>query len=157
MSGMSEHTPTTFVERLWPSFTFFIALLLIIPALTVLFTPFSLESGIIAGVISYVAVSALFVIAARKVKVQDGKLIAGRAAIDVQHLGTIEVLDDQELKVAIGRTLDARAYLWITGWVKSGVRIEITDPADPTPYWVVSTRRPKELSTVIRNAQASRV
>ena len=25
------------------------------------------------------------------------------------------------------------------------VKIDITDPSDPTPYWLTSTRRPEEL------------
>lgn len=28
----------------------------------------------------------------------------------------------------------------------TAVRVEVLDPEDPTPYWVVSTRRPMELA-----------
>jgi hypothetical protein len=28
----------------------------------------------------------------------------------------------------------------IRGWIRRIVRIEITDPDDPTPYWVFSVR-----------------
>ncbi len=33
----------------------------------------------------------------------------------------------------------------IRGWIDPVVRIEITDPADRTPYWLASTRHPDEL------------
>jgi hypothetical protein len=42
-----------------------------------------------------------------------------------------------------GRDADARAYLLLRPYLKRAVRVEITDPADPTPYWLVSTRHPK--------------
>jgi hypothetical protein len=30
-------------------------------------------------------------------------------------------------------------------WVRGTVRIYLDDPDDPTPYWVVSSRRPQAL------------
>lgn len=154
---MAQHTSGTYAERLWPSITFFVALLLIIPALTVLFTPFSLQAGIIAGVIAYVLVCGIFLLSTRKLSVVDGKFIAGGVAIDVDLLGEIETLDKQELSVAIGRRLDARAFLCVSGWVHKGIKIQLNDPEDPTPYWVVTTRKPQTLKTAILNAQAARV
>ncbi|WP_217132414.1 DUF3093 domain-containing protein [Leucobacter chinensis] len=152
---MAEHTPGTFAERLYPSTSFFLAVLLLIPALTVLFTPYSLQAGIIAGVVAYALVCAIFILTSRKVEVQDGVFNAGGVKIDVKHLGEIEVLDSQQLRVAIGRRLDARAYLCVSGWVHSGVRVTITDPDDNTPYWVVTSRKPKHLAAAIREAQGA--
>jgi len=37
--------------------------------------------------------------------------------------------------------------------VAAAVRLEILDPDDPTPYWVVSTRRPDRLIAAIRGEQ----
>jgi hypothetical protein len=36
-----------------------------------------------------------------------------------------------------------RAYL------KRSVRVEVTDPADPTPYWLVSSRHPEQLAKAL--------
>lgn len=150
---MSEQSSGTFQERLWPSIGFFLATLLVIPAFTVLFMPYSLTAGIIAGIIVYIVVALIFILGSKKIEVADGKLRAGRAEIDVQFLGDVEVLDDQELRLAIGRRLDARAYLSISGWVKRGVRVMLKDPNDPTPYWVVSSRKPTLLARAINEAQ----
>lgn len=150
---MSEHSSGTFQERLWPSIGFFLATLLVIPAFTVLFMPYSLTAGIIAGVVVYAVVALVFILGSKKVEVADGKLRAGRAEIDVEYLGEVEVLDDQELRIAIGRRLDARAYLSISGWVKRGVKIMLKDPNDPTPYWVVSSRKPTLLAQAISESQ----
>jgi hypothetical protein len=34
--------------------------------------------------------------------------------------------------------------------VGPAVRIEVVDPDDPTPYWVISTRRPEDLIAALR-------
>ncbi|MGW9267500.1 DUF3093 family protein, partial [Gordonia terrae] len=43
-------------------------------------------------------------------------------------------------------------------WVKTMVLIVLDDPDDPTPYWLVSTRRPAELLAAlgIEDAAADR-
>lgn len=150
---MTQQPSAVYTERLWPSVMFFVALLLIIPALSVLFTPYSLQAGVIAGIVAYIAVCSLFLVWSRKIEVRDGVFTAGRAHIDVNLLGKVETLDPQELKIAIGRRLDARAYLCVTGWVHTGIKVEVTDPADNTPYWVVTTRRPQTLAKALTSAK----
>ena len=48
-----------------------------------------------------------------------------------------------------GVDADARAYLLLRPYLKRAVRVEITDPADPTPYWLVSTRHPDRLAAAV--------
>ena len=45
-----------------------------------------------------------------------------------------------------GPEANARAYLVLRPYLKRAVKVEITDPADPTPYWLVSSRRPEDLA-----------
>ncbi len=49
-----------------------------------------------------------------------------------------------------GPEADARAYLLLRPYLKRAVRVEITDPADPAPYWLVSSRRPEELARAVQ-------
>jgi len=37
------------------------------------------------------------------------------------------------------------AFLVIRPYLKSAVQVAVEDPADPTPYWLLSTRRPDRL------------
>ena len=37
------------------------------------------------------------------------------------------------------------------GWISSVVRIDITDPADPTPYWVASSRNPERIAEILND------
>ena len=80
------------------------------------------------------------------VSVADGMFRAGRAHIEGRHLGVVEALDAEQTRRTAGREADARAYLVLRPYLKRAVKVEITDPADPTPYWLVSSRRPEDLA-----------
>lgn len=86
---------------------------------------------------------------AARIRVVDGELRAGRARIAAEHLGTAEPLDPGAAKRAAGVEADARAWLLLRPYLKRAVRVEITDPADPAPYWLLSTRRPEALVAAI--------
>ena len=49
-----------------------------------------------------------------------------------------------------GVELDARAHLVLRGWVGPVVLVTLDDPDDPTPAWLVSTRRPEHLAEALR-------
>ena len=59
------------------------------------------------------------------------------------------------MRQAHGPRLDARAYLCLRGWIPTGVRIALADPQDPTPYWLLSTRRPEALAAALQQTAAS--
>jgi hypothetical protein len=84
-----------------------------------------------------------------RISVRDGVLRAGRAQIAVAHLGAVTALDAEETRRTAGRDADARAYLLLRPYLKRAVRVQIEDPRDPTPYWLVSTRHPDELARVL--------
>jgi hypothetical protein len=85
-----------------------------------------------------------------RVSVEAGWFRAGRARIEAAHLGTVAALDAQETRRVAGAEADARAYLLLRPYLKRAVRVEITDPADPAPYWLVSSRHPDELARAVR-------
>ena len=90
-----------------------------------------------------------------RVSVVDGVLSVGRARIPVTFLRDPETLDAAGLKAAAGVEADARAYLMLRPYVRTGVRVHLTDPADPTPYWLVSTRHPRALAAELTAAIAA--
>jgi hypothetical protein len=90
-----------------------------------------------AGLLSYGGV---------QLSVADGEFRAGRAHIEGRHLGAVEALDAEQTRRTAGPEADARAYLLLRPYLKRAVRVEITDPADPTPYWLVSSRHPEDLA-----------
>lgn len=90
---------------------------------------------------------------AARVSVRDGVLRAGRAHIPVALLGDVDVLDDAAARQLAGPDADARAFLVLRPYLHSAVRVEIRDPADPTPYWMVATRHPDRLAAALREAR----
>lgn len=80
-----------------------------------------------------------------RVRVADGELRVGDAALPLRHTGRVDVVAKADKQQALGPDLDPAAFLMHRTWVGPVVRVEVTDPRDPTPYWVVSTRRPQAL------------
>lgn len=92
----------------------------------------------------------LLVVGSPRVEVVDGTFRAGRAHIGAEHLGEAVALDADQTRRVAGVDADARAYLLLRPYLKRAVKVEITDPADPAPYWLVSTRRPEDLVRALR-------
>lgn len=101
------------------------------------------------GVATAVMTSAVLVGSAPVVRVTDEELVAGEARIDRALLGAPEPLDEERSRAALGPDLDARAYVVLRSWCRTSVRVPVLDPADPTPYWLVSTRRPELLARAL--------
>ncbi|CAM3210002.1 DUF3093 domain-containing protein [Nocardioides dubius] len=88
---------------------------------------------------------------AARIEVNDRELRAGRAHIAREHVGTATPLDAEQSHRAAGVDADARAFLVLRPYLKRAVRVEITDPQDPTPYWLISTRHPKRLARALNS------
>lgn len=140
-------------EKLWPTPWIYIVSLLLVPSSILVLAPVSMPAGIVTGIVLYLAVVGALSLTAPTVEVRDGRLRAGRAEIDLAHTGEAVAAEDAAARAERGTGLDARAFLVIRGWVQPVVRIPIIDPADPTPYWLVSSRRPKELAAAINGSR----
>ena len=84
-----------------------------------------------------------------RIVVADGELRAGRAHIALHHLGRATALDADMTRRLAGVEADPRAHLLLRPYLKRGVKVEITDPADPAPYWLVATRHPERLADAV--------
>ncbi len=105
--------------------------------------------------VALAVMSALFWAFRASLVVDGGTFRAGRAHIAGEHLGAVTALDAGEARHLAGPGADARAFLLLRPYAKRAVRVEITDPADPTPYWLVSTRHPEELAQALTALAAS--
>ncbi|MEV6672435.1 DUF3093 domain-containing protein [Streptomyces sp. NPDC051162] len=89
-----------------------------------------------------------------RIRVVGDALIAGDAQIPVAALGAAEVLDAEEARAWRTHKADTRAFMLLRGYVPTAVRIEITDPSDPTPYVYLSTRSPERLAAALAAVRA---
>lgn len=145
---------SSYRERLWPAAWMYVVIALVIPATMLVFTPISIPAGIATAIVLVVGCTALLVRAAPTIAVESGELLAGRARIPVVLLGETVAARGEEARLERGPGLDARAHLVLRGWIDPVVRIAVVDPDDPTPYWLVSTRRPVELAAAIASERA---
>ncbi len=88
-----------------------------------------------------------------EVIVEAGSLTVGRARIDLRFVGEPSGLDDDETRVVLGVKADARAYLMVRPYLSESVKVPIEDPDDPTPYWLVMTRRKDALVSALNQAR----
>lgn len=140
-------------ERLWPAAWILGVTALVIPASLLVLAPISVLAGAVTGVVLYAGCLGLFIYGAPLIAVTDGTLSAGRARIPVALIGDVTAFDGEEASLERGQRLKATAFLLIRGGIRGVVRVQITDPKDPTPYWLISTRRPTELAAAIMRSQ----
>ncbi|MCL7381088.1 DUF3093 domain-containing protein [Streptomyces sp. 35G-GA-8] len=85
-----------------------------------------------------------------RIRVVADSLVAGTARIPVAALGDAQVLDAEEARAWRLHKADPRAFMLLRSYVPTALRVEITDPEDPTPYVYVSTRDPKALAAALK-------
>ncbi|MDJ0335244.1 DUF3093 domain-containing protein [Salinibacterium sp. G-O1] len=146
---------TNYREKLWPAPWLFISTALVIPASLLVFLPININVGIGAAVVLYLGCLAALLASATKVEVTETHLIAGKARLPLDIIGAVDGFVGSEATLERGQRLDARAFLVIRGWIDPVVRVELIDPNDPVPYWLVSTRKPQEVSRAIDQARSA--
>lgn len=138
-------------ERLWPAWWVFVATALVIPSSLLVFLPISVTAGYVTAAVLYGAIIVVLLSTTPVIEVTDGTLRVGPARIERAFVGAASAHTGSDAFAERGPRLDARAWLKLRGWVPGVVRIELTDPQDPTPYWLVSTRRPDELAAALNS------
>jgi DUF3093 family protein len=88
-----------------------------------------------------------------RIAVRDGELWVGDAHLPLRFVGTVEIYTAKQKRRVLGPRLDPAAYVLHRGWVGPVLRVQLTDPDDPTPYWLFSTRRPERLAEILRTAK----
>ncbi|WP_407111310.1 DUF3093 domain-containing protein [Streptomyces sp. DSM 116494] len=90
-----------------------------------------------------------------RIRVVGGHLIAGEAKIPVSALGEAEILDAEEARAWRTHKADPRCFMLLRAYIPGALRVDITDPDDPTPYAFLSTRDPERLAQALRGAKES--
>ena len=92
-------------------------------------------------------------IAMRSTITFDGKeLRIDRAHIDIKYLGEATILDAPAMRLLRTRNADPAAYLAIKFWTPKGIKIAVVDPRDPTPYWLITSKRGEEIAALLDNS-----
>ena len=104
--------------------------------------------AVIATILLLLALSLLNMRSAT-IRIENQKLHVGFATIELAYLGTITLIEDFAKYSKSNRPIDPAGFLQIKFWIKSAVKIELTDKSDPTPFWIISSRRAEDLSSLL--------
>lgn len=141
-------------ERLYPSIGIWIitAGLSTVPA--VIFAPIDALISVLASVLTLGALIFALITSTPTIRVTRAEVRVGRATIERKYVGRAQGFIGENATAQRGTRLHGLAYLCIRGWIDGVVRIELSDKEDKTPYWLVSSRQPKELSHVLNETKA---
>jgi hypothetical protein len=100
------------------------------------------------------AVAGLWVLGRLPIAVCDGELRVDDARLPVRYIAGVTVLGPEEKRLLLGPATHPYAFVVQRPWIRGAVQVHLDDPADPTPYWVVSSRRPAALAEALLTARA---
>jgi hypothetical protein len=114
--------------------------------------------GIVPGLFGLVAGAAAAAVllssyGSARIRVVQGLLVAGEARIPVEALGTAHPMDREEAFAWRTRKANARAFMLLRSYIPTALRVDVTDPQDPTPYLYLSTRAPEALAAALDSAK----
>ena len=99
---------------------------------------------ILTVVLIYIAIRSRMII-----EVDDKELRINKAHIELRYLGDVTVLDTDSMRAVRGRDADPTAFLAIRFWNSRGVKVRVKDARDETPYWLISSKRGKDLAAAL--------
>jgi hypothetical protein len=82
---------------------------------------------------------------AKRIELTQSELALGPARIPMKIVKSAELVAKEDQFFARGALLDARAFLFYKSGLPDLVKVNLSDPKDPTPYALVSSRRGAEL------------
>jgi hypothetical protein len=93
---------------------------------------------------------ALYPLGRVRIQVDDTHLRVDDAALPLEVVSSVAVVDAPARRDLLGPEADPLAFVVQRPWISGGVRVDLADPADPTPYWFISSRRPERLAADLR-------
>jgi hypothetical protein len=88
---------------------------------------------------------------ALKIEVDQTHLRVGHAVIEHIYIGEVEVLTPAQVKLIRTRDADPLAFLAIRFWSSKAIKVGIVDERDKTPYWLITTKKGKELLQALKS------
>jgi len=81
----------------------------------------------------------------------ETELWVGAAHLPVGVISRSAEVPHSAKSAALGRQLDPAAYVVHRAWIGPMVLLVLDDADDPTPYWLVSCRRPDRVLAALRS------
>ena len=127
----------------WPIWLTLLIICLDLAILLAIWASLGNQATLVTAIILTASTIYFYYVTSLTLELTTERLKAGRANIEVKYLGKIEVLSKEEMLFHRGAGINPQAYLAMRFWIKRGLKIEIADPRDPTPFWLISSKNPE--------------
>lgn len=84
-----------------------------------------------------------------RVTVTPSHLLVDDANLPREVIADVIPLDGEQKRLLLGPAADPLAFVIQRPWIAGAVQVVLDDPQDPTPYWVISSRRPDRLAEAL--------
>jgi len=127
------------------AFIYFMFLSLVIA----IWAAFDTTSTIVAFAIATLAIPVVAQSLTSRIQVDKNELRVDKAHIELKYLGKVSVLNSDAMRLLRTRDADPAAFLAIKFWASKGIKIEVIDPRDTTPYWLITSKRGEKLAALL--------
>ena len=144
-----------YVERLRPPWWWYLVALGVASLLAAEFhvAGVRLLDWIPFGVLLPLSVAVVWSFGRSTLEIADDELRIRSAHLPLEYVTGAVALDAHILRRVVGREGDPAAFVSVRPWIATGVQVWLDDPDDPTPYWIVSTRSPDRVVSLLRTAR----
>jgi len=109
--------------------------------------------GNFVAIIVFLILDVLFIFIAIRfspvIKVDDQYLYANKAKLPLKIISQATSLDARQTTKIRGVDADPKCFSATSPLINTAIRIDFEDVADPHTYWLLSTRKPEQLSKVL--------
>lgn len=134
---------TLYKERVLPSFVALLPLLLLLPTAYFTLLPINEVAGTVLGPLFAVAILVSMYFAAPVIEVANDEISVGDTEVPLKFVSKVTVIEAKDGFEERGVRLSPAAYTRFQMGVKTMVKIELSDPDDKTPYWLISSKNPQ--------------
>jgi len=128
------------------------ALGLVVPATVLIFLPLNVFAGVISGFVLWISSVAVLWVFSPVIAVTDEGLRVGTAYLEREFWGQAQAFRGLEARHERGPGAHGLAWLSLRPWIDPVVKIEVSDPEDPTPYWLISSQNPEALLAALSDS-----
>ncbi len=147
-----------FKERLFPKWWVWLAITTVVGGVAVAYA-FALGSaaGWLLFAIGILMAFVGLLVSTPRITVTDSSIRAGRATLPCRWIGKVSALDQPTSDAARTTQADPSAHMLLRTLAAPRVVImEVTDPEDPHPYWLISSRKPEQLADALVKIRPTR-
>lgn len=145
-----SNSKSEFAERInWPLWLWLFIAMMIASIYLTIWAPFNT----LAATVVSLSLATLLVVSSQKSRLEivviNNWLYVGNAKIESKYIKKVVILDKSAYLKLRGVKADPAAFNATRFWISTGVKVEISDKSDPTPYWLISSRKTKALAAAL--------